>query len=99
MELTNFRTSGAYVLYRGRFVFQVGPNKDNSALGIVRLGGHREKNETALETAKREVWEEAGVHIDVIDSLDTYHFQEWDDKPSITNTSRYSSTLLQQYYT
>ncbi|WP_026907271.1 NUDIX hydrolase [Paucisalibacillus globulus] len=81
MKLVNFRTSGAYVLYQGRFVFQVGPNKAGNVLGIVRLGGHREKSETAIETAKREVLEEAGVHINILDALKTYHILEWDDEP------------------
>lgn len=52
----NARTSGAYVLYNGLFIFQVGPTKEGDKLGVVRLGGHREGNETALETAKREVF-------------------------------------------
>ena len=81
MEITNFRTSGAYVLYRDRFIFQVGPTKDGSRLGVVRLGGHREKNETALETAKREVYEEAAVHIKPLDTANTFQLREWNDEP------------------
>lgn len=47
------RTSGAYVLYKGSFVFQFGPTKKGDKLGVVRLGGHRENKEMALETAIR----------------------------------------------
>lgn len=54
----NVRTSGAYVLHKNLFVFQVVPTKRRDRLGVVRLGGHREGDETSLETAKREVYEE-----------------------------------------
>lgn len=43
--LGNVRTSWAYVLYNGFFVFQVGPTKNGDKLGVVRLGGHRENEE------------------------------------------------------
>lgn len=31
------KTSGAYVLFRGLFIFQVGPTKEADKLGVVRL--------------------------------------------------------------
>lgn len=43
--LGNVRTSWAYVLYNGFFVFQVGPTKNGDKLGVVRLGRHRENEE------------------------------------------------------
>lgn len=82
VDIKNVRTSGAYVLYRGLFVFQVGPTNDGDKLGVVRLGGHRENNETALETAKREVFEEASVHINPVSSKVTFYLKEWDDNPN-----------------
>lgn len=83
MAITNnVRTSGAYVLYHGMFLFQVGPTKVGNKLGVVRLGGHRENTETALETAKREVLEEASVIISPYNSSVTFYLREWGEEPS-----------------
>lgn len=79
---TNARTSGAYVLYKGLFIFQVGPTEDGETLGVVRLGGHKEGNETALETAKREVFEEAQVEIIPFNSNTTFYLSEWNEEPT-----------------
>lgn len=81
----NARTSGAYVLYKGLFIFQVGPTKEGDKLGVVRLGGHREGNETALETAKREVFEEAQVEIAPINPNITFYLSEWNEEPTKVN--------------
>lgn len=81
----NARTSGAYVLYNGLFIFQVGPTKEGDKLGVVRLGGHREGNETALETAKREVFEEAQVEIAPINPNITFYLSEWNEEPTKVN--------------
>ena len=78
----NVRTSGAYVLYKGLFVFQVGPTKEGDKLGVVRLGGHREGNETALDTAKREVFEEAHVEITPFNPNTTFYLSEWNEEPT-----------------
>lgn len=79
------RTSGAYVLYKGLFVFQVGPTKEGDKLGVVRLGGHREGNETALDTAKREVFEEAQVEIVPFNPNTTFYLSEWNEEPTKVN--------------
>ncbi|MEK4742630.1 MULTISPECIES: NUDIX hydrolase [unclassified Bacillus (in: firmicutes)] len=71
------RTSGAYVLYNNLFIFQVGPTRKGDTLGVVRLGGHKENNETALETAKREVKEEAAIDITILSSPSTYYKENW----------------------
>ncbi len=42
-------------MYKNLFVFQVGPTSKGDTLGVVRLGGHKEADETAVETAK-EKW-------------------------------------------
>ncbi|WP_439876186.1 NUDIX hydrolase [Bacillus mycoides] len=71
------RTSGAYVLYNNLFIFQVGPTRKGDTLGVVRLGGHKENNETAVETAKREVKEEAAIDITILSSQSTYYKENW----------------------
>lgn len=81
----NARTSGAYVLYNGLFILQVGPTKEGDKLGVVRLGGHREGNETALETAKREVFEEAQVEIAPINPNKTFYLSDWNEEPTKVN--------------
>lgn len=80
--MENVKTAGAYVLYNDLFVFQVGPTKKGDKLGVVRLGGHREKEEEALETAKREVMEEAAMQITPINSPITYLLNNWNEKGS-----------------
>ncbi|SEP55705.1 NUDIX domain-containing protein [Piscibacillus halophilus] len=73
MDINNARTAGGYVLYHGLFVFQVGPIKEGDKLGVVRLGGHRESEEAALEAAQREVYEEASINMIPIHSPETFH--------------------------
>nr|WP_245402444.1 NUDIX hydrolase [Psychrobacillus psychrodurans] len=90
----NVKTSGAYVLYRGLFIFQVGPTEESDNLGVVRLGGHKEFEETALETAKREVFEEASMKITPINSPITYHISEWGNKPSILRLGEETAPIL-----
>ncbi|AYF06661.1 MULTISPECIES: NUDIX hydrolase [Bacillus] len=74
----NVRTSGAYVVYKNLFVFQVGPTSKGDTLGVVRLGGHKEADESAVETAKREVKEEAAIDIAILSSPSTYYKKNWD---------------------
>ncbi|GGP11816.1 NUDIX hydrolase [Oceanobacillus neutriphilus] len=81
--MENVRTAGAYVLYNGLFVFQVGPTKNGGKLGVVRLGGHSEAGESPLETAEREVMEEAAMQINLVDSPVTYLLNNWDETGSI----------------
>lgn len=78
--MEDVRTSGAYVLYNGFFVFQVGPTKNGDKLGVVRLGGHRENKESPLETAIREVLEESAIKINPINSPVTYYLYDWNEK-------------------
>ncbi|WP_211750231.1 hypothetical protein [Paenibacillus sp. Marseille-Q4541] len=55
--------AGAFVLTNNKMTFMMGPTPDQSALAIVRLGGHREGAETAWECAEREVFEESQMRI------------------------------------
>ncbi|RSD28789.1 NUDIX domain-containing protein [Mesobacillus subterraneus] len=79
MDTKHVRTSGAYILFNGYFPFQVGPTRKGDKLGIVRLGGHREKDETAPETAIREVLEEAAMDIRIVSSPTTYFKRNWNE--------------------
>jgi hypothetical protein len=79
VETKNVRTSGAYVIYQGLFPFQVGPTRKGDKLGVVRLGGHREENETAQETAIREVCEESSMTIRLVNSPVTFFKRDWND--------------------
>lgn len=36
------QTVGAFVIYKDKFAFMIGPNKEKNKLGIVRFGGHVE---------------------------------------------------------
>jgi 8-oxo-dGTP pyrophosphatase MutT (NUDIX family) len=60
------RTAGAYVSINGRYPFVIGPTPTGQRLAVVRLGGHRDAEETPWQCAAREVAEEAGVIIEPI---------------------------------
>lgn len=78
MDTKHVRTSGAYILYNGFFPFQVGPTRIGDKLGVVRLGGHREGNETASDTVFREVYEESRMKINIFHSPITFFKKDWD---------------------
>lgn len=75
------KTAGAYVWYDGYFPFQFGPTKAGSHLGVVRFSGHRENDETAWETAVREVREESMMEINIIHSPKTFLLTAWEKRP------------------
>lgn len=75
-------TAGAFLLVNGLFAFMAGPNQEGD-LCVVRLGGHRENNETAVECMKREVKEEASIAITPVNSPITYHAESWDGEPGL----------------
>ncbi|WLR57483.1 NUDIX hydrolase [Mesobacillus subterraneus] len=79
METKHVRTSGAYIMYKGLFPFQVGPTRKGDKLGVVRLGGHREDGESAQDTAIREVFEESSMEIELVNSPITFFKREWND--------------------
>lgn len=70
----NTTKSGAYIFYNGYYLFMFGwgiDHKDNR-LGVVRFGGHREKDETAAQCAIREIKEEASLDIELYRNINTY---------------------------
>ncbi|QHT62550.1 NUDIX domain-containing protein [Paenibacillus lycopersici] len=72
-------TAGAYVNIDGYFLFQVGPTKSGTTLGVVRLGGHREDGETGWQCAMREVSEESSLAIKPVTPPVTYWYEASDD--------------------
>ena len=71
-------TAGAYVIINGLYLFTIGIKLHNGHIPVVRLGGHREENETGWQCAVREVLEEANLRIEPILPQTTY-LCDWDN--------------------
>ena len=56
-------TAGAYVSIDGLYPFHLGITPWQGRIPVVRLGGHREGDETGWQCAAREVHEETGLRI------------------------------------
>jgi 8-oxo-dGTP pyrophosphatase MutT (NUDIX family) len=70
-------TAGAYVCVDGYYLFAMGTKLHNGCIPVVRLGGHREENETGWQCAEREVFEEASLRIQPVLPQTTY-LADWD---------------------
>ncbi|CAN7343496.1 NUDIX domain-containing protein [Paenibacillus sp. LjRoot153] len=103
-------TAGVYVNVHGLFPFQVGPTKSGSTLGVIRLGGHREHDESGWECAEREAFEEAMIRIKPITPPATYWldatadselklgvWQEGDVKPILVGKRQESNQITPIY--
>lgn len=77
--LNNLKTVGAYILYENTFAFVIGPDKSGEKLGIMRLGGHIEANESPLQALEREILEEGSIKVNLINSPSTYYKTNWSD--------------------
>jgi len=79
LDLQNARvdTAGAYISIDGYYLFAIGIKPHNGHIPIVRLGGHREGNETGWRCAVREVYEETNLQIQPLLPLTTY-VSNWD---------------------
>lgn len=75
-------TAGAFISVNGFFIFMVGPNH-NGELCVVRFGGHREDEETAIECLKREIKEEASIEVTPVNSPITYYTESWNKEPEL----------------
>lgn len=66
MDLQNahIKTAGAYIPLDGRWLFTLGPKPHQGCTPIVRIGGHREGDETGWQCAVREVAEESTLQIE-----------------------------------
>ena len=65
MDLKNatVNTAGAYICLDGIYPFAIGARPYHGRIPVVRLGGHREENETGWQCAVREAREEADLQI------------------------------------
>lgn len=72
IQKARINTAGAYVCINGFYVFALGIRPHNGYIPVVRLGGHRQENETAWQCAIREVHEEANVQIRPVLPTSTY---------------------------
>jgi 8-oxo-dGTP pyrophosphatase MutT (NUDIX family) len=70
-------TAGAYVDLDGLYPFAIGSKLHDGNIPVIRLGGHREENETGWQCAAREVYEEASLHIEPLFPRTTY-LANWD---------------------
>ncbi|MCC7370753.1 MAG: NUDIX domain-containing protein [Chloroflexi bacterium] len=73
-----------YMMLDGRFLFMVGPTPAGDRLAVIRLGGHREGNESAWDCAAREVLEESGLTISPRVPPCTYWLQLGRHDPGLT---------------
>lgn len=78
IQSARINTAGAYVRINGLYLFTIGIKPHNGKIPVVRLGGHREENESGWQCAEREVLEEANLHIKSLSSETTY-LVDWDD--------------------
>lgn len=77
--LNALRTVGSFILYKDMFAFAIGPDNTGEKLGIIRIGGHVEENETYLQTLEREIKEEASIEVKLLSSPNTFYKRNWND--------------------
>jgi hypothetical protein len=77
--LNGFKTVGSFILYQDTLIFMIGPDNSGEKLGVMRLGGHIEENESLLQSLEREIKEEASVEINLINSPCTFYKKNWKD--------------------
>lgn len=77
-QSSRINTAGAYVCLNGLYLFTIGIKPHNGQIPVVRLGGHREENETGWQCAAREVFEEANLQINSLSPQTTY-LCDWDN--------------------
>jgi hypothetical protein len=65
-------TAGAYVYLKGLYLFAIGIQPHHGQIPVIRLGGHREENETGWQCAEREVYEESNLRIKPLVPKATY---------------------------
>lgn len=63
IQKARINTAGAYVCLDGFYPFAIGTRLHNGCIPVVRVGGHREKNETGWQCAARKTYEETSLRI------------------------------------
>jgi hypothetical protein len=87
------QTVGAFVIYKDKFAFMIGPNKERNKLGIVRFGGHVEIGESINECLHREMIEEISTNVKITSSPVTYYKESWED----TSITKLKYSLPSEY--
>lgn len=84
LATAKLNTAGAYVSIQGRYLFALGIEPHHGRIPVVRLGGHREKDETGWQCAVREIREEASLSLRPLRPRLTYlfHAEQPEDGPS-----------------
>lgn len=77
--LEGFKTVGSFILYQDTLVFMIGPDNSGKKLGVVRLGGHIEANESLLQSLRREIMEEGSAKIKLVSSPCSFYKGNWGD--------------------
>lgn len=77
IQHASINTAGAYVCVDGLYVFALGIRSHHGRIPVVRLGGHREGQETGWQCAAREVYEESTLRIAPLRPSATY-VCDWD---------------------
>jgi hypothetical protein len=77
LQHAKINTAGAYVCIDKLYLFVIGTKLHNDNIPIVRIGGHREENETGWQCAMREVFEETNVQLKPYFPPSTYLY-DWD---------------------
>lgn len=77
---TSVNTAGAYISIHGRYLFALGARLHQGCIPLIRIGGHREGDETGWQCAEREAYEETNLKIRPLIPSTTYwvdgdHFQ------------------------
>lgn len=72
IQKARINTAGACVRIDGYYLFAIGTKLFNGRIPVIRLGGHREENETGWQCAVREVYEESSLQTTPLTPPTTY---------------------------
>jgi 8-oxo-dGTP pyrophosphatase MutT (NUDIX family) len=95
IQSARINTAGAYVRVNGLYLFMIGIKPHDNRTPIVRLGGHREENETGWQCAVREVFEEANLQIEPLLPQATY-LCDWDNFEAELSTVQWQHETEQE---